>query len=219
MKKILALLIFVLILSNITTFYLYQRSENTIATLQQQLTATNEVKGVSGIDIIDLLKLLAIDNDGGNITTLNDWKVLSDNENIEWETEGIGNGERRGKLLVLINGNWIPRLEKTVEPTYWDLHLYGPRAGVNEFNLSIPINSQELGFDLASELEKKGIQFEQIKGFNEAASFGNMGYVINFPNKRSIWVNYSWSAGTAGLSVDLQGYYAVEGLDEIEYNS
>lgn len=217
-KRIMMALITVLILTNIYTYYLYHQSINNSQDLSKQ--SLSEVvlnQEDTGIDIIKFLNLLALNKDSG---ILNDWKVLSDKGNrfIEWQTTGVVDGKRSAKVLILINGKWVPRLEKNIEPTYWDLDLLGPRSGVNKFTLSIPINSQELNFDLATYLTQMGIQYEQIKGFNEAASFGNMGYEIDFQNKKPLWVNYSWSSGSAGTSITLEGYYTKEGLNEIDYN-
>ncbi|WP_127534007.1 hypothetical protein [Paenibacillus kobensis] len=218
MKKVMLTIITVLILTNIYTYNLYYQSKNQTKELKKQEISEEVINQDStGIDIIEFISLLALNKDAG---TLNDWKVLSERENhfIDWQTTGVVDGKRSAKVLILINGKWIPRLEKNIEPTYWDLDLLGPRSGVNKFTLSIPINSQELNFDLATQLTQKSIHYEQIKGFNEVASSGNMGYEIEFPNKMPLWVNYSWSSGSAGTSITIDGYYNKSGLNEIDYN-
>ena len=57
----------------------------------------------------------------------------------------------------------------------------------------------------------------QIRGFNENIMSGNKGYPVRFPGKQEAFINYKWSAGSAGLNFSLNIYFNEAELSQHSY--
>ena len=178
---------------------------------------------------IELAPLISIflltENSDGNVM---EWSTgsIKGQYPIKWLSNGIeDNSEstvklylRRGEAIITINDKPIQILRNTVEDVPWDIYLVGARTFYSEIQISQPITTRDLGeFKFDEYLKLHSIRFRQVRGFNENIMFGNKGYAVKFLGKQEAFINYRWSAGSAGLNFSLNIYFNEAELSQHSY--
>lgn len=196
--------------------------------IEPALTGNSTYSFPQYIELASLISIFLIsEKSGGNVM---DWSTGSINGQypIKWLSTGIENNNestvkpylRHGEAIITLNGKPIQMLRNTVEAVSWDIYLVGARPSYSEIQISIPITTRDLGeFKFDKYLRSQKVQFRQVRGFKEEIMFGNKGYAVQFPNKKQVYINYEWSAGSAGLSFGLFIYFSEKELDVNEYST
>lgn len=174
------------------------------------------------VELFDLIKIFTPESvpETDNYSICGDWKAGSGaNAPLKWITNGIEMTEtafiRKGLALVAINGEMPTCLETTSRPCKWNISLEGPRCGYMEFHISLG-NNQEVdpGKYIDATIGKIADHMLYGKDKEGAASFGFRMYQVNISGKRKIWLNFQWSCGSAGCSLDITGYLNKEDADK-----
>jgi hypothetical protein len=109
-----------------------------------------------------------------------DWSVGADvNTPINWKTigksgcdgyvENLDAPGRCGEIFVTMDGLTHAELEKTIQPGYWDVSLYGPNIGVIKVLLVANASSGLLDYML-DHLKKGNIKLKLLKNVGEIPS-------------------------------------------------
>ncbi|WP_446009061.1 hypothetical protein [Candidatus Electrothrix sp.] len=163
------------------------------------------------IEFIDLLTLFTIPNfESYNVLA---WDAgTGKNSPISWEFDGIreapdwekekGAYYREGKVVITVNGKITHhQLKKTPEPVPWRIILHGPRMGVTGVTIDTNILSREMGPLLHDSKSLLAVS-RKVKCEPTFASFGLEIYEVNIAGRNPIWLEFSWSCGSAGCSSD-----------------
>jgi hypothetical protein len=154
-----------------------------------------------------------------------DWRVGADvNTPINWETSGksgcdgyeenlLDAPRRCGEILVTMDG-FITHtvLEKTIQPGFWDVSLYGSNIGVVKVILTTSTDSGLLD-GMLDYLENRNIKLKLLKIVGKHVSIVKKElYQINAPGKETAWLTYDMSCGFSGVdcSHDLTIFFDVD---------
>jgi len=190
------------------TYYVKIKATVTPDELNKYLSQqSNEPKTIELIDLIALFAKDKIDN-----IPITRWDAGTENKAIEWDTDGVSwgeglKGERIGHAVITINGQYLADLRKTVEPLKWEIYLKGkysdhgvPRiiTGINRSPAKIhrDYNPQEL-WTFEKYLNSISIPYKVVYELGKV-DYGSKIYEINFSDKNTVWVTYSWSFGASG---------------------
>jgi hypothetical protein len=169
------------------------------------------------IEINDLIRALQIDTNNNSVL---DWDFLSNNEAINWITDGREDNPRefgdcqfirRGFLIITDNNTPIYRvLKKRLEEGRWEIILCGHNHYIN----SIKLYSYDFGPYIDPFIVEKYI----APKFN-ITKIQNKGDTSNLPqnkdyyfylkakNKRNLLINEKTFCGSDGCSVNLEFIY------------
>lgn len=161
------------------------------------------------IELFNLLEMFIIpSNSSGNVI---DWSTgANENSPIIWETSGVSEDVRKGKVVVTIDGKIsYHTLLNSITPGLWDIELSGPHAGVTKVSISSERFSHELDRNILNNksimpyLRKFKCIDDNITGLQDSIDI----YEISIPGRTVAWLKKNWSCGTGGCGIWLEIIY------------
>jgi hypothetical protein len=146
------------------------------------------------------------------------WTTQANNPAIEWITEGVQRGERKGEVILTDKREYPLVLRKRLEPMTYQITLKGSRAGLGQVKIESGITSQELsGRELISQFEDAKYRYdakiEKVSCYALKASYGGALYKYETSSKYG-WVLNRYSCGSAGCSGSYTIYLSEPNLQD-----
>lgn len=169
------------------------------------------------VELFDVVKLFTPDR------TMNyniyEWSTgTGRNSPIRWSSNGVEMDDnattRRGFANISVSGKTYQCLGRYSGPCVWDVILSGCRNGYTKFSI-YSVNHQEINpaIPINRLLGSGKYTIRLIKNLE----YGRF-YELLIPGKKKIWIIYSWSCGSSGCSISIDGFTNYEEATE-EANS
>lgn len=179
----------------------------------QKETKLHKRKGPKEPVIIDLIQLIK------KLTSQRSWWLATEkNSPVIWNHSGLIDGDngfafkREGKALVSLHGKLIEVLEQSKTPLFWDVKLYGPKAGVLKVKITPNRTLEELvDYQLVADIKKKGGKYKLLRcdPYNSASAHEWL-FEYHFATHQKAYLFEVMSCGSAGCNLEMQLYSTLE---------